>query len=49
MQNTLKTQNIRCDFSKKSGNSQKLIVQLTSYLTILVENSKKLEFSAKWE
>ena len=37
---------IRCDFSKKLGNSQQLSVQLTSKLTILVENSEKLKFSA---
>ena len=49
MQNTPKTRDIRCDFSKKLGNLQKLSVQLTSKLTILVENSKKLEFSAKRE
>ena len=47
MQNTPKTWDIRCDFSEKLGNSQKLSIQLTSNLTNLVENSEKLEFSAK--
>ena len=47
MQNTPKTWDIRCDFSKKLGNSQQLSVQVTSNLTTLVENSKKSELSVK--
>ena len=47
MQNTPKTWDIQCDFSEKSGNSQKLSVQLTSNLTVLVENSKKIGIFSK--
>ena len=36
-------------FFQKIGKFAKLSVQLTSNFTLLVENSEKSEFSAKWE